>query len=143
MNELFTRMWENLVARTEGPMHLRFFLQPAMSLLFTILAIIRDAKAGTDPFLWRLITLKGERKKIVWEAWKDVGKVLVVGIILDVVYQLIVIFKLKTEHTFYPLESIIVPFILAIVPYIILRGPVGRIVKIFIGKNKPGKTDSL
>ena len=141
MNEFFERVWGDLVARTEGPMHLRFILQPTMSLLFTILAIIRDTKDGKGPFLERLIKSKGQRGKIMLEAWKDVGKIWVIGIILDVIYQLVVIYKFKTETRFYPLESVIVPFFLAMVPYILLRGPVDRIVRRFKGKSKLGKVD--
>jgi len=74
MNELFTTYVGEPGCKDGRSNAPAFFSATAMSLLFTILAIIRDAKAGTDPFLWRLITLKGEREKIVWEAWKDVGQ---------------------------------------------------------------------
>ncbi len=140
MIEIFTRIWNNLVERTEGPMSLRFFIQPAMSVLFATLAAIRDAKAGNMPLLSRWGHDKTERKKIVKEVWKDVGKIWIIGFILDTIYQLIVIFKLKTETNFYPLESILVAFGLAILPYIILRGPINRVVRLFVKKNKPEKT---
>ena len=55
--------------------------------------------------------------------WKSVGKVFILAIVLDVVYQLI-------EHrwTVYPGEAVLVAIILAIVPYLLIRGPVNRIV---------------
>ncbi|HEX5025398.1 MAG TPA: hypothetical protein VFV68_09000 [Agriterribacter sp.] len=142
MIDLFTRVWENLLQRTEGPMHFRFIMQPAMSLIFAITAAIRDAKAGTVPYLWRFAYSKGQRKSIAKEAWTDVGKIFVVGAVLDVIYQLVVIFGTKTEAMFYPLESVIVAFALAIVPYIILRGPVSRIVRIFIKKKEVTDTNA-
>ena len=139
MNDLFARVWENLLQRTEGPMHFRFLIQPLMSLIFATTAAIRDAKAGTAPLLWRFSNSKGKRKSIAKEVWKDVGKVFIIGTILDIIYQLIVIYGKKTEVAFYPLESIIVAFALAILPYIILRGPISRIVRIFIKKKEvPG-----
>lgn len=143
MNELFTRFWSNLLERTEGPMNLRFLLQPAMSILFATLAAIRDAKAGTAPYLWRFMKEKGQRKEIAGEAWKDVGKILIVGIVLDSIYQLIVIYKLKTAERFYPLETIVIAFALAILPYIILRGPINRIVRIFVRKNKSDDVNKI
>jgi hypothetical protein len=141
LEDLFARIWSNLLERTEGPMHFRFFIQPGMSLLFAIRAAIRDAKSGTVPYLWRLIYSDGKRKAVAKEAWKDVGKVFIIGTILDIIYQLIVIYGTKTEDRFYPLESVIVAFLLAIVPYIIFRGPVNRIVTLIRGKNKQEKTD--
>ena len=50
--------------------------------------------------------------------WKGVGKVFILAVVLDVVYQLI-------EHrwTVYPGEAVLVAIILAIVPYLLFRGP--------------------
>jgi hypothetical protein len=142
MEDLLMRVWHNLLERTEGPMHFRFIMQPLMSLLFAVRAAIRDAKAGTVPYLWRLVYSKGQRKTVAKEGWKHVGKIFIIGFILDIVYQLVVIYGSKTEAMFYPLESIIVAFALAIVPYIIFRGPVNRIVRLFI-KSKQEKTDDI
>jgi hypothetical protein len=50
-----------------------------------------------------------------------VGKVFIFAVVLDVVYQWIVL------KFVYPGEVIIVAFILAIVPYLILRGIANRI----------------
>jgi hypothetical protein len=48
--------------------------------------------------------------------------VFILAMVLDVVYQLI-------EHrwTVYPGEAVLVAIILAIVPYLLLRGPINRI----------------
>jgi hypothetical protein len=48
------------------------------------------------------------------------GRVFALAVVLDVVYQLYVL------HFVYPLQSIAVAFLLAIVPYLILRGLVTR-----------------
>jgi hypothetical protein len=132
-------MWDNLIARTEGPMHFRFFLQPVMSLFFAIKAGFRDAKNNTAPYLMRFTVSKDQRRISKKEGWKDVGKVFVVGIIIDIIYQLIVIYKLETQTRFYPLESIVVAFALAIIPYAIFRGPVNRFLRLFIKENKSDK----
>jgi hypothetical protein len=134
--DIFTRVWDNLIERTEGPMNLRFYLQPTMSLIFAIRAAIRDSKNGTVPYLWRFAFSKDNRKTVAKEGWKDVGKIFIIGTILDIIYQLIVIFKVKTESHFYPLESLIVAFLLAIIPYILFRGPLNRIMRMFVKKEK-------
>ena len=75
MQDLFNRVIETLIDRTEGPMNLRFFLQPTMSLIFAIRAGLKDAKNGTQPYLWRFfISDKGKRSNIAKEGWKDFGK---------------------------------------------------------------------
>ena len=51
------------------------------------------------------------------------GRVFILALVLDAVYQIIVI------HFLYPGEMIIVAIILAIVPYLILRGLVTRIAR--------------
>jgi hypothetical protein len=135
MTELFTRIWENFISRTEGPMYFRFIIQPLMSLIFAIIAGIRDAKNNTVPYLWRFKIAKGNRKEVAKEAWKSVGKVFIIATILDIIYQLVVIYSHKTQERFYPLESLLVAFVLAIVPYIIFRGPVNRIARLFIKEN--------
>jgi len=55
------------------------------------------------------------------DGWKSVGKVFVLAVFLDVVYQL------KVLHIVYPGEVLIVALTLAIVPYLILRGLVNRL----------------
>ena len=55
------------------------------------------------------------------DGWKSIGKVFCLAMLLDVIYQLVVF------HRLYPLELVTVPFVLAIIPYLLVRGPVTRI----------------
>jgi hypothetical protein len=52
-----------------------------------------------------------------------VGKIFILAVILDVVYQL------KVTHWVYPGETLTVAILLAVVPYILLRGPINRILR--------------
>lgn len=141
MFEILQRIWENLVARTEGPFNLRFFLQPTVSIIFAIRAAFKDARAGTVPYLWRYFKApKPERNRIVREVWTDVGRIFIIGTILDIIYQLVVLFRDKTEDDFYPFESLLVAFLLAIIPYLLLRGPVNRLVRRFLKKKENNHT---
>ena len=58
------------------------------------------------------------------QGWKDVGTVFLIATILDAVYQLIV------HRGVYILEVLITAVSLAIVPYVLLRGPVNRIARV-------------
>jgi hypothetical protein len=59
----------------------------------------------------------------VREGLAAVSKVIVLAIVLDAVYQLIVLGR------FYLGEALIVAFVLAFVPYLLIRGPVERIAR--------------
>jgi hypothetical protein len=116
MDDTLTRIAGNLLERVSGPMKFRLLLQPIMASIFAIRAGLQDAKAGRPPYFWSLLTSPGERTGMLKEGWKSVGKVFVLALVLDVVYQIIV------DRFVYPGEVLIVAFLLAIVPYLILRG---------------------
>ena len=122
MEELFTRIYENMLERVSGPMYLRLYLQPIMAAFFAIISGFNDAKAGRPPYFWALFTQPQHRREMLKDGWKSVGKVFLAAMAMDVVYQLIV------ERWIYPLEVVLVAFILAIVPYLTLRGFINRLV---------------
>ena len=107
MEELFARVWENLIARTEGPMNLRFFIQPLTALIFAVRTGLKDAKSDAVPYLWRFLVAKEKRLNIAKEGWKDFGKIFIVGLALDSVYQLVVIFKVKSEERRGPVNRLL------------------------------------
>jgi hypothetical protein len=123
MDPIIARISHNLVERVTGPMKFRLLLQPAMATFFAIRGGLQDAKECKPPYFWGLFTDKGERESMLKNGWKSIGKVFILATVLDVVYQLI-------EHrwTIYPGEALLVAIILAIVPYLLIRGPVNRIV---------------
>jgi len=122
VDHTLTRVAENLIARVTGPMKFRLLLQPAMATFFAIRDGLRDARQCRPPYFWGLFTDKDERESMLENGWKSIGKVFILAVVLDVVYQLI-------EHrwTVYPGEAILVAIILALVPYLLIRGPVNRI----------------
>ena len=121
LGETYARIVDNIAERIGGPMHFRMYMQPAMAALFGILGGLKDAKAGRPPYFWAMFTREGYRTELIRDGWKSIGKVFVLAIVLDIIYQLIV------ERWIYPLETLIVAFMLAIVPYVVLRGLVRRI----------------
>jgi hypothetical protein len=123
MDPIIARISHNLVERVTGPMKFRLALQPAMAIFFAIRGGLKDAQECKPPYFWGLFTDKGERESMLKNGWKGIGKVFILAVVLDVVYQLI-------EHRWvvYPGEAVLVAIILAIVPYLLIRGPVNRIV---------------
>jgi len=123
MDDIWMRIVDNLSARVTGPMKFRLLLQPVMASIFAVMSGLKDARAGNPPYFWALLTEPAHRADMLKDGWKSVGKVYVLAIVLDVVYQIIV------QRFVYPGEALIVAFILAIAPYLILRGLVTRIAR--------------
>jgi len=123
MDEMWVRFTSDMAGRITGPMKFRLFLQPAMAAFFAIRAGLADARAGRPPYFWDLIRGTGEREAILKDGWKSVGRVFILAVVLDVVYQLYVL------HFVYVLQALAVALILAIAPYLVLRGLVTRIAR--------------
>ncbi len=123
MDQMWERLGTQLLARVSGPMKFRLVLQPCMAAFFAIRAGLADARAGKAPYFWGLLWDHGQRAEMLKDGWKSVGRVFILALVLDAVYQIIVI------HFVYPGEMVIVAFILAIVPYLILRGLTTRLAR--------------
>lgn len=134
MDQMWARVGSQLMARVSGPLKFRLVIQPAMACILAIRGGIADARAGKPPFFWAILWDPHHRKIMLQSGWKSIGKVFILAIVLDVVYQIIVL------HFVYPGETVIVACILAIVPYLIVRGPVNRIVRIIKSSSSTGHT---
>jgi len=119
------RIVENLIGRLDGPLHFRFIVQPLMATIFAVIDGVKDAKTGKPAYLWAMLSTPGNRNELIKDGWKHVGKIFILAVILDVFYQL------KFQGTLYPGEILIVAFCLAIVPYLLLRGPVNRLIRLW------------
>ncbi len=123
MDDFLNRIVENLIGRVSGPLRFRLILQPIMAAIFAVRAGLMDAKEGRPPYFWALFTHTAERRQLLKDGWKSVGRVFILAIVIDAVYQFIVC------RCFYPGEALIVAFVLAIVPYLLIRGPLSRITR--------------
>jgi hypothetical protein len=123
MDDVLTRIGTQLLERVSGPMKFRLVLQPCMAAFFAIKAGLADAKLGKPPYFYALLWDQGHREDLLKNGWKSVGRVVILAIVLDVIYQII------EKHFVYIGEAIIVAFILAVLPYLILRGLVTRLAR--------------
>ena len=125
--EVRHRVWQQLIERPTGPMAFRFILQPVMAAIAALRDGIDDAKSGRSPYFWTLLTNPLERVGRLNEGLISTARVIFLGLCMDAVYQLIVL------KTFYPGEAVIVAIALALVPYVLLRGPIARIARWRLG----------
>lgn len=132
MEHLWQRIVENLFGRLDGPLHFRFIMQPLMAVFFAVIDGMKDARAGKPAYFWAVIINPGHRKALFRDGWKHMGKIFILAVILDIIYQL------KVQHTIYPGEILIVAFFLAIVPYVLLRGPVNRLMRLWAKEKTRG-----
>jgi uncharacterized membrane protein len=124
MDDWWVRFTHDLVGRITGPLHFRLVMQPLMAAFLAIGAGLADAKANKPPYFWGLLSNRAERVAMIKDGWKSVGRVFLLAVVLDVVYQL---YELRFV---YPTQTIVVAFVLAIVPYLILRGLVTRLARL-------------
>lgn len=123
MDDLFTRIWTDLVGRVSGPMTFRLILQPTMALIFAVRDGLKDAREKRPPYFHTIFHDPTQRGPLLREGFKAVGRVFVFGIVMDVIYQLIVF------RWVYPGEALLVMLILAFMPYLLLRGPANRLAR--------------
>jgi len=122
MEEFWTRFAGDLLGRLTGPLTIRLFLQPAVVGFFAVRHGLKDAREGRPYHFWRMVTGPPEaRVRRVKETWRAVSKVFIMAVAIDVLYQ-----WLALPHI-YPVESLVTAAILAIIPYVALRGVTNRI----------------
>src|SRR4051812_47399931 len=127
MEETLIRIWENLTDRVSGPMWFRTVLQPAVAIFFAVKDGLNDARLGRPPYLWKIITNHGgHRRELIHDGWASIAKVFFMAMLVDAIYQFIV------QRWIYPLEIVLTAIILAVIPYILIRGPLNRLLSRFI-----------
>ncbi len=124
--EVRERVWHDLVERPGGPMTFRFILQPVMATIAALHDGVDDARTGRAPYFWTLLTKPSERLGRLGEGLVATARVLLLGLVMDSVYQLV------EFESFYPAEAVIVAIVLAFLPYLLLRGPIARVARLWI-----------
>ncbi len=113
-----------MVNRPSGPMAFRFVLQPVMASLLAIRDGIKDARTGRKPYFWMLLSNPGTRKATLGEGIRATLRIIILGLVMDTIYQLAVF------HAFHPLEAVSITFVVAFLPYLLLRGPAARVARL-------------
>jgi hypothetical protein len=125
MEEWLARFAENMTGRLTGPLHFRFLMQPAMAAILAIRSGILDAREGRPPYFWAMFLNPANAKKLLYEGWQAIAHIFVIAVVMDVVYQLVIL------RSVYVLETVLVALALAVLPYMLLRGPVNRMAQVW------------
>jgi hypothetical protein len=125
----YLNLIEGVLLRLAGPMSFRFLMQPLMAIFFAIFDGRKDAHEGRAPYFWALFSEPEHRREMLLSGWKSVGKVFIIAVILDIAFQLIVFRELR------PGAGLVAGVILAIIPYLLFRGPVNRFIR-YINKGE-------
>ena len=129
MDETLARILENLAGRIGGPLTSRLILQPLVAATLALRAGLADARMGRRAYFWAILSDPEHRREHLGEGWTDVAKVFVLAFVIDVVYQII------RQRWVYPDEALIVATMLAIVPYLLIRGSVTRIARSLVRRS--------
>ena len=121
--ETQTRLWQHVIDRSHGPMTFRFFLQPTMAAIAALHDGIKDARAGRAPYLATILHDPAKRVGRINEGLVSISRIILLGFAMDAIYQW------RVLDTFFPAEAVVITLILAVIPYVLLRGIVGRIAR--------------
>jgi hypothetical protein len=124
--ETLSRGFEQLIGRASGPFHLRLVITPTMAIIFAVRAGLKDAREGRPPFLWEVITQPEERQRLRRSWWKDIGKMIIVVLVVDTAYQIFIL------RAFYIVQALILVVVLAMIPYALVRGMTTRLTRGFL-----------
>jgi hypothetical protein len=120
MDDVLKRFIGNPAGRADGFTCFRWLFQPLMATVLALQDGRKDARRRRTPYAWAMLTQPGHRWESYREGWDSIGKVLILSLILDFAYQIVEL------RWFYPGEALAVALVLAILPYMALRGLVNR-----------------
>ncbi len=114
---------EELPQRFSGSGRFRFILQPLLAILIGVRGGMVDAKAGNPPYLFGLLFAAGQRRVLLRSAAEAIGILLAMGIILDVVFQLVLYGEV------HPGAALLIGPILICTPYALSRALTNRLAR--------------
>ena len=123
IQEILTRFWDQLIAQPSGPLAFRLILQPIMAAILAFRDGLKDARAGRPLFTWTMLTDPAQRAGHLREGLKRVSRVIIFALVMDAIYQFLVL------RWFYLGEALVTAFVVAVLPYFLVRGPAARIAR--------------
>jgi hypothetical protein len=112
-----------MIARLDGPLHFRLFIQPIMAGIFAFRDGTIDVKKGRSPYGWTILNSPEHRQFLLKDGWKGISKVFILAMVFDLIYQWLALRSLNL------VDSFIIGCLLAIIPYGLLRGLANRLIK--------------
>jgi hypothetical protein len=116
--------FEQIPMRLAGPGRFRFFFQPLFAMILGVRSGIADAKAGRPPYLYGILFDSESRGELAASAFRDVVNLLLMGILLDSLFQWVLI------GASYPGAALVVGPVLIVTPYALSRALANRVVRL-------------
>ena len=121
---LFSRaLFEDIPKRLTGPGRFRFILQPLIAIVLGIRGGLADARAGRPPYLYGIVFHRHRRRELVASGFETVVNVLLMGILMDSIFQWIILSAL------YPGAALVVGPTLILLPYGTARALANRLAR--------------
>lgn len=121
---VFSRAFlEDIPKRLTGPGRFRFILQPLFAILLGIRSGLSDARAGWPPYMYGVLFHRRLRGELVGSGFATVANLLLMGILLDSVFQWVI---LGVSH---PGAALVVGPVLIVAPYAIARSLSNRLAR--------------
>jgi hypothetical protein len=121
--DVWSRIWDDITSGRHAPVAFRFILQPVMAAFLAWRAGRQDARDGRPLYLWALVKDPVQRAALLREGWGHIGRVFILALVMDAIYQFL------SVRWFYPGEALMVSLILAVLPYLVFRSVVNRILR--------------
>ncbi|TVQ03083.1 MAG: hypothetical protein EA381_02070 [Planctomycetaceae bacterium] len=115
MNEFLYRTFAELIERETGPLNFRLIVQPIVAAILGVRSGWQDAHRQRPIFFFDLLFGRGKRRALLGEAKRDIGRVFVLALVLDLTYQWIALPGLR------PVQTLFIAVLTSIVPYLIAR----------------------
>jgi hypothetical protein len=114
---------EDIPKRLTGPGRFRFVLQPLFATLLGVRSGVADARAGRPPYLYGVLFQPDLRSELVKSAFETVVNLLMMGILLDSVFQWVIL------GASYPGAALVVGPVLIVLPHSLARALSNRLVR--------------
>jgi hypothetical protein len=113
--EFITTRAGHLIDRLGGPLNFRLVVMPLVVSVLAARAGYRDARQNKPAYVPAIFRNAGGRLELLRSAAIDVGKIFIVALVLDSIYQVMVL------REFYVSQLLFVAMVSAIVPYLVVR----------------------
>lgn len=113
--QVHERFWSDIFGRVHGPLTFRFYLQPFMALIAALHDGVRDARGEHNAFFWSALLNPSLKRGRLREGMIATSRIALLGFGMDAIYQM------KQFDRFYPVESVLMVLLLAVIPYFVFR----------------------
>jgi len=115
---------EDIPRRLTGPGRFRFVIQPLIAVILGIVGGLSDARAGRPPYLYGILFHRHLRRDLVKTGFSIIVNLLLMGILLDAVFQRIIF---GVTH---PFAALLIGPILIVTPYAVARAFSNRLARL-------------